>query len=316
MSDCGGAATPRTGREAGDAVTWARTIPVQRLRPGDHAFAAYADDEGQWDVLGAFVRQGLLAGEKVLVLLLPGLARLAGPELLARMDAHTPAVETAWRRGQLAFGSMRQFIPSGGEFTPERQWRQLGRVLERAAEDGYPAVRAYIDMAWVAEFGADLETVMRRERESGHLFTPGAYSEVCAYDERAFPADVLDAMAEAHPRELLGRTGSLRATHREDGVRVAGEADAATAALFGHALRTAFARAAGAGRGRLTVDLTPLAFLGVGCAAELLRMCAQARTDRVDVTLRCSRFQGRTLERLGSGAVPSLHLDVAEEPGC
>lgn len=305
--------------EDGEAVNCDRAIPVQRLLPGDHAFAVHRSDAEQHDVLGAFIRQGLIEGEKVLVYLGPAhldtRAPAPGPaaqrELLTRLDVSTPAVERALEEGRLQFSSMRELIGVEERFTAERQWHRLTEETDLAVREGRPAVRAYIDMAWIADLGADLSTVRERERNAGHLFAGRPYSEVCAYDARAFPADMLEAMAEAHPRNLLDRTGDFRAAHDENGVRLIGEADVSTGDAFRDALRTAFGRAP-----HLTVDLTTLHFLGAGCAADLLRMSAGAHTDGVRTSVRCTPFQARMLRRLGAGSLRSLNLTVAEGSGC
>ncbi len=45
-----------------------RAVGVDRLRPGDHAFLAFSDDEDRWDVLAAFTQQGFARNEKVALL--------------------------------------------------------------------------------------------------------------------------------------------------------------------------------------------------------------------------------------------------------
>lgn len=49
-----------------------RLLPVQRLRPGDHAFVSLGHDEVRWEVVTAFVRLGPADGEKVMVPPCPG----------------------------------------------------------------------------------------------------------------------------------------------------------------------------------------------------------------------------------------------------
>lgn len=309
--------------ECGEAVASARTIPVQQMRPGDHTFAVYRSEAEQHDVLGVFIRQGLIAGEKVLVHLgpdyldtghEPGLA--AQRELLSRLGIRTAGVGQALEEGRLRFSSMRALILPEKEFSAERQWHRLTEETELAVSEGHPALRAYIDMAWIADLGTDLGTVRERECNAGHLFAGRLYSEICAYDGRTFSTDLLDAMAEAHPRTLLDRTGDLRAAHGENGVRLIGEADIGTSDAFDHALRTAYLRTALHTEPHLTVDLTALHFLGAGCAAGLLRQCAAVQADTVRITVRCTAFQARILQKLGSDSLPALGLSVAGECGC
>lgn len=359
-------------RDRAGESTGRRTVPVQRIRSGQHAFAAYGGEAQQWPLLSAFVRQGLIEGEKVLVFLEKG---LAAEELLDRLQEqrcdgewHTVVLWEAWQRGQLELSSMRALIHPDRRFTAERQWHRLIEEADRAVSEGYPAMRAYIDMAWVDELGADIEDVLQRERTAEHLFTGQHYSEICAYDDRRFSPDVLRAMDEAHPVSVLGTIGTLHAVHepdprdptpgeRRDGtggadgdggddgahtesvpeahgppdapgpggvhdhggvpshgtipdhggvhdppdglrtvwtrtarhtggvgnqtptVRLIGEADIATSAEFTRALHCALTRPTDGAPPEVTIDLTSLHFLGIGCAADLLRLSAQAASE-------------------------------------
>ena len=42
-----------------------RTVGVDRLQPGDHAFLGYTDDETLWEILSVFTQQGFAREEKV-----------------------------------------------------------------------------------------------------------------------------------------------------------------------------------------------------------------------------------------------------------
>ncbi|UQA96732.1 MEDS domain-containing protein [Streptomyces halobius] len=276
-------------------------IPVQRLEPGDHAFVSYGDDEVRWDVVTAFVRLGLARGEKVLVLPCP---RVPGEEVLARIDFPSRSTALARERGQLVMSSMREVIEPDREFTVARQLARLRTETDRATAEGYTGLRAFIDMGWLAALGMDTGAVAHRETHADALFTGGSYTEVCAYDRRRFDRGLLGAMERAHPRALLERLGSLRAVRdAEDALRFIGEADTANRAAFTRSLEIALARTASARR--LTVDLTGLHFLSVGCATSLLAQVSGAVAhERVEV--RCDRGQARILRRLGAGAVPRL----------
>lgn len=58
---------------------------------------------------------------------------------------------------------------------------------------------------------------------------------------------------------------------------------------------------------RLTVDLSRLHFLSVGCAVSLLRPARGAAGHGL-IEVRCDRGQCRLLHRLGAGTVPRLVL--------
>ncbi|WP_275465635.1 MEDS domain-containing protein [Streptomyces noursei] len=278
-----------------------RLIPVQRLRPGDHAFVGYGDDEVRWEAVTAFVRLGLARGEQVLVLPCPTVPE---EEVLARIDFPSRSTVRARERGQLRVTSMRELITPDAEFTADCQMARLHAAADRARAEGYSGLRAFIDMGWVAALGADVATVARRETGAHALFAGRPYTEVCAYDRRRFDPPVVTAMERAHPRAVLERLGSLRAVSGPDGaVAFVGEADAANRAGFVRSLEIALARTAATRR--LTVDLTRLHFLSVGCAVGLLTLVRGATGhDLVEVC--CDRGQHRTLRRLGAEAVPRL----------
>ncbi|WP_276207466.1 MEDS domain-containing protein [Streptomyces agglomeratus] len=190
-------------------------------------------------------------------------------------------------------------------FTPERQWERLREETALAVAQGYRGLRAFIDMHWVADLGADIETMMYRESHAEHLFEGRPYNEVCSYDRRAFDGDVLDVMSDAHPRSLLGSLGELRVVRTRESVRIAGEADHATRDTFLTALTDALERTAGSRR--LLVDLMPLHFLGVRCALDLIdHVAGAAGHDGVEV--RCATAQAVLLRRLGSERVRRLTL--------
>ncbi|MEV0281994.1 MEDS domain-containing protein [Streptomyces sp. NPDC050610] len=269
---------------------------------------SYEDDETPWDVLTAFAWTGLTLGEKVMLFPAPGLPE---SEVLDRLDAWGPAAAAARRRGQIVLSSMRSLILPHQQFTPERQWEGITTETERAVREGYKGFRAYIDMHWVADLGADIETMIYRETHADHLFHAVPYSEICAYDRRAFSGEVLDAMARAHPTNLLERLGSLHTEHADGMVRLAGDADLATRTEFTAALKTAMARTPVAGR--LVVILTDLHFLSAGCAADLLLVAGGAVEER-RMEVRCDAFQARTLRRLGANSIRRLMLlEKAEE---
>ncbi|MGW1377414.1 MEDS domain-containing protein [Streptomyces sp. NPDC002446] len=284
-------------------------IPVQQLRPGDHAFVSYGNDEVRWEVVTAFVRLGLARGEKVLVLPCPGVPE---EEVLARIDFPSRSTIQARARGQLVVSSMHEVISPDTEFTAGRQLDRLSAETDRATAEGYTGLRAFVDMGWVAALGSDVEAMACRETGAGELFAGRPYTEVCAYDRRRFDRSVVAAMARAHPRALLERLGDLRSVRDPDGaLRFIGEADAAHHDAFRTALQIALAHTAPAGR--LTVDLTRLHFLSVGCAVSLLTL-ARGAVGHELIEVRCHRGQRRMLRRLGGGTVPLLVLTEVVRP--
>ncbi|MDK1473133.1 MEDS domain-containing protein [Streptomyces sp. 549] len=283
-------------------------VPVQQLRAGDHAFVRYDTDTARWETAAAFVRTGLDLGERVIVLASPLAGRKAA---LTALRGHTPAFASARSEGRLVLSTMRELIAPRTEFTEQRQWERLTEETGRAVRDGCTGARAFIDMDWVRDLGTGTDAVVHRESHSHHLFTGRPYTELCAYDGRWFSKEVLAEMCSAHPRRVLAGLGILRTVSSPGAVRLAGEADLNTRTAFTAALRDGLAQSAGTGR--LTADLTPLHFLSIGCAADLLLIASTAPHHRIEV--RCAPFQAATLRRLGAETLMSLKL-VEVEVGC
>ncbi|TLQ47815.1 MEDS domain-containing protein [Streptomyces marianii] len=284
----------------------ARTLAVEQMRLGDHAFAHYADDEARWGVLGVFAQLGLARGEKVVVLADPA---VSDDEVFQRLFPHAGSSEAAREHGQLEFTSMRELIHPQRHFTAERQMGRLREETEQALADGYAGLRSVIDMAWVQDLEMDIEGVMHRELHAEALFTDRRYAEICTYDRRRFAPETVEAMRLGHPVALLEQPGQLGASHSEQGLRLVGEADWSTREQWSAAFRAALA---GSGCDEpLTVDLTPLTFLSVTCAAEVLRQVNRSGSrERLEV--HCTPFHADLFRRLGARQIEALVLVESE----
>lgn len=281
-------------------VEGSRLMPVHHMRPGDHAFVSYGDGESRSQIMATYAWLGVARGEKVTIYADP---RLDEREMRHAVHARGPSMAPALGRGQVEFSTMRALLSPDREFTVRRQQSRLAEETERALHQGYTGFRAFIDMAWVADLNADVAVVIHRETHADHLFADGHYSEICAYDRRWFARGVLDQMAEAHPCRLLDRLGLLSITAADGTLLVVGEADVSGRARFTGGVRAALARTDRSAL--LTIDLSRLHFLSLGCATDLLALAAVGG-PRLSVA--CSPLVARTLRRLGSDALPQLAL--------
>ncbi|MFF8867808.1 MEDS domain-containing protein [Streptomyces sp. NPDC015139] len=285
----------------------AKTLAVEHMRLGDHAFAHYADDDTRWEVLGVFARLGLARKEKVVIMADPGVPH---DQALQRLFPDGGA-EGPLKRGQLHFSSMRELIFPQHNFTAERQMGRLREETYRARAEGYAGLRSVIDMAWVADLGMDVEGVMHRETHAEALFADSMYAEICTYDRRRFAPETVEAMRVGHPVALLERPGDLGSFHFDHGLRLVGEADWSTREQWCSALQTASCRAKDQS---LLVDLTPLSFLSVTCAADLLgHISRDCRFQQVQV--RCSPFNAALLRRVGALQIDRVVLVETEVTG-
>ena len=285
----------------------AHTLAMDQLRLGDHAFAEYADDELRWELPGVFVGHGLASGHQVMILPDPAVPH---DDVFERMVSCSGAAEQGLMIGQLSITSMRELVYPERRFTAQRQMARLREETQRARRKGFAGLRTFIDMAWVRDFGVDIEAVMRREASAGELFANRDYAEVCSYDRRHFPREVLEAMWASHPVALLERPGELRGYGGTAGWHLIGDADIATRQSFRSLLHAALDGVPG---GETLLDLSRLCFMSLGCASDLLRLARESGRGRIVV--RCSCLQASVLRRLGSAEVPGLVLDeTAEEP--
>jgi MEDS: MEthanogen/methylotroph, DcmR Sensory domain len=268
----------------------AHTIPVERMRLGDHAFAHYADDDVRWEVPALFANRGLSRGEKVIVMMDPG---CSDDDACERLAAYVGGVDDARARGQLTFSSMRELISPEKSFTARRQLDRLRQETELARQEGFAGLRAVMDMAWVQDLATDVEGVMHREKHADSLFESRQYAEICSYDRRRFDPAMVEEMRLSHPVALLERPGDLQAHHAPGELYLIGDADMATGDIFRAAVSVAFE----APGGQALVDLTRLCFLSAGCAGDLLRLIGQCRGCE-KVVIRCRSPQARILRRL------------------
>ena len=222
----------------------AHTLAVEQMRLGDHAFAHYADDDARWAVPAVFVHRGLARGEKVIVMMDPA---SSPDDAFGRLAAYQGNASGARASGQLVFSSMRELIGPGEPFTAARQMDRIRQETERACQQGFAGLRAVIDMAWVQDFGIDVNAVMHREKHADSLFASRRYAEVCTYDRRQFDPGVVEEMRVSHPVALLERPGDLQARQAPGDLCLIGDADMATEDTFRALVSAAFAEPA-AGR--------------------------------------------------------------------
>ncbi len=280
-----------------------RTVPVDRLRPGDHACLLFDDDEQRWDVLGSFARTGFARGEKVL------LADTATPadEVAERIGSHGASAWSA--RAALASGQLVvvRDVPRftrGRGFDVENALTLILEMIELAGREGYSGVRASDDMAWALRPGINVDQLIRYE-EAAHrrLFAGSQLIGMCQYDRKRFGKQLAATMSAVHPVTVVESVGTLRVTPTNSGLRIAGEADLATRQQLMAALHGAKTGASG----RLVLDLTELSFMDAHCAGAIITMAAaMSGHDRLEV--RCGPSHRRIFHLLGAATIPHLIL--------
>jgi MEDS: MEthanogen/methylotroph, DcmR Sensory domain len=177
-----------------------RTVRVDRLRPGDHAFLGYADDEQRWDILRTFTRQGLARDEKVFLLVDVGYS----PWWVAsRVTGGASAARRAVRARQLVVSNTPRF--ARGKFDAWRLVEGARRRIDTVLAEGFSGLRSASEMslalAPVDHLGqaVEYETALHTElfaKEHGRR----PFTALCYWDERLFGGTAaMIAARSVHP---------------------------------------------------------------------------------------------------------------------
>jgi len=283
-----------------------RTAPavgVDRLQPGDHAFLAFSDDEERWAILSVFTRQGLAAGEKVLL----HMDVVHSPaKVAARVAGGAAAAARPVAAGQLVVLNTPRFGP--GEFDANSQVDAVRRGVEAAVREGYTGLRSASEVSLALTPVDSLDQVTEFEaaqHEALFAARPNRqFTALCQWDERKFGGEpAMAAVRALHPVTILRRVGMLHAMLTAAGLRLTGDSDLATRAEFTAALRKLASRP----EATLVLDIADLSFLDAHSAGAMLRLAAGLLPPR-QLEIRCRSAQRRLLRLLDGHAVRQLSI--------
>lgn len=185
-----------------------RTVSVDRLRPGDHAFLGYADDHQRWEILRAFTQQGLARDEKVFLLVDVGYPPWRVASLVTGGAAEA---RRAVQAGQLVVSNTPRF--ARGKFDALRLVEGARRRIDTVLAEGFSGLRSASEMslalAPVQHLGqaVEYETALHTALFSNEQ--AGTYTALCSWDERLFGGTAAMAAARAvHPVVVLPGSGA------------------------------------------------------------------------------------------------------------
>ncbi|MFD0744346.1 MEDS domain-containing protein [Phytohabitans flavus] len=170
----------------------ASAASVDDLRPGDHACLTYSDAEERLDIVAAFVRDGLGAGQKVICFTDVG-GQVDVANELAERDVK-PA-----NGGQLAIRDNDAAWLSAGRASATNMIEMLSGELETAHRDGFAGLRVTADMCWATRPVAAVDELLVFETRVAGLFADGRLTAICQYDRQSFDQVTLAFAAKAHP---------------------------------------------------------------------------------------------------------------------
>jgi anti-anti-sigma factor len=280
---------------------------VYELGPGDHACLTFSDPDERLDLVAAFVHAGLVAGHKVLCL-----TEAVAPDRMPGEleDREVPATE-ALARGQLEIRGSGQAWLAGGPPDAAAMVRMLAGQRDRAAGDGYPALRITADMCWATGPVAAADQLLTFEKEMAALFADGGLCAICQYDREGFDGVTLALAADVHPTTVAAAVYHedpivrICRQYRPPGIRVAGEldftrADALTQAVT-EALRIDH---------DIHVNLAQLRYVDAACAGIIVHAARTLAPGR-NMIVSCHGLVRKMFDLVGTSDIPQLRVQQA-----
>ncbi|MEU5877634.1 MEDS domain-containing protein [Spirillospora sp. NPDC047279] len=281
--------------------------PVRELRPGDHALLAFANDEERRHVVGSFVRCGLEAGDKVIVL---------GESALRVTPPGTAPGTSPGTQGAGTRSPGLRVIPleelGGPSCPPAAVGDALVREILRARQEGYETVRVTADLTWAVRRPGGLEPLLGSELQIERAIRPStAVIAICCYDRRRCTPDELGSLHRSHDvlvgpdPEFDDTVLRIVRTFEPAGLALSGELDASRHTVLDRAL----GRLASSVNGReIHLDLAGLSFIDLG-SINMLAETARRRAERGPLVLDRMSPQFRTvMETVGWHMMPGLRL--------
>ncbi|MFF6782617.1 MEDS domain-containing protein [Streptomyces sp. NPDC012510] len=301
-----------------------RTVPVERLRLGDHACMGPTDvaggggrdggGESPWKVFTAYTRTSLARGEKVLLVMDPD--DLTDDEVVALLDRGSGQVVAARAGGQLSLKRNTEIYAPDGRFLEQRTIDTYAAEVDRACDEGWSGLRIAADMSWAPRINLGHDRLLDYEASVAPLFADPLFTAICWYDRQRFDDDFTARVGKVHPLLVMEQLDSLEVTEPPDGGRISGTAELSTRTEFVEALREALERRDDSGPSDFVLDLRDLCFMEAHCAWQLISLASSLQAGS-KVTVRCGELLGLVLEQLGAGEVPQLVVSVEgdEEKG-
>ncbi|WP_327743763.1 MEDS domain-containing protein [Streptomyces europaeiscabiei] len=291
-----------------------RTVPVERLRLGDHACMGPGDIEGAgespWKVFTAYTRTSLARGEKVLLVMDPD--DLSDDEVVTLLDRGSGQVVAARAGGQLSLKRNTEVYAPDGRFQERRTIDTYAAEVDRACDEGWAGLRVAADMSWAPRMNLGHDRLLDYEASVAPLFADPLFTAICWYDRRHFDDDLTARVDKVHPLRVTERLDSLKVTETPDGGRIADTAEPSTRTAFVEILREALERRDDTGPSHLVLDLRDLCFMEAHCAWQLISLAASLPAGS-EVTVRCGELLGLVLAQLGADEVPQLLVSVEGE---
>jgi hypothetical protein len=168
-----------------------------------HVCAFFHDDAEEDRALLPFMKEGLMAGEKIVATIDPA----QRDEHIRRLAAAGIESSAAERQGRFDLRAWTETHLSGGTFDPQRTLGFFSQLSQRASIQGFPLTRFITHMEWALEDGVILTDLLEYEASANEIWmrpTGSINPVICAYDLRRFSAEVIVDVMRTHPMTLVG----------------------------------------------------------------------------------------------------------------
>jgi hypothetical protein len=289
---------------AGGGVAADAGVQVTELGAEDHACLTFAEQEELFDLTAAFVRDGLVAGMKVVWLSDVGPSVAAGE--LARRGV---ATEPAMARKQMTAAGWEGRLLTGHAFRADAAVGWLASELEASREQGFPGLRLALDMSWALRPVAGTEELPQFEEGIEDVLAGSTAAVLCQYDRDRFDPVTLASVAGFHTRAIAAATYYADALLRicrqyaPPGIRIAGEADYQAQEPLGLALAEALRL-----DGDIELTMTALSFIDARCTLMIADAARAVAAQSRRVTLRAAPEIAAGFARLGLDGEPGIRL--------
>ena len=172
---------------------------IAGFQPGDHPCFLYQSEEEHRAVVTAFLREGLLRGQKVIYL--PD-AHTREDILRCLRDAGL-APESYLKMGQLSILTAEQAYLRGG-FRPDEAVAWQSDETERALQEGYSALRTTAEVSWALATPEAVGRLAEYEAKLSEMLPGKKCLHMCQYDRRRFEPEVLLDALSTHRIAVVG----------------------------------------------------------------------------------------------------------------
>ncbi len=279
-------------------------VKTERLAAGDHACLTFTDTEERLDLVAAFVRDGLRAGEKVVC----WTDSFNPDDLLRELATRAVRPGAALKRGQLRIDPTFDARIGTATVTAASMVDVLTAEVETTERQGYRGLRVTADMGWATRPSVAADELVTFEYAVADLFTTTQLCLICQYDRDRFDAVTLAFAAKTHPKTVAAQVYFENALVRicrqysPSGVRIAGQLDYQHRDELEHALGESLRLDR-----NLHINMVGLEYIDGACAGLVVATAARLPASR-RMTVTCRRAVATVLSLVGANDVPQLRV--------